>query len=111
MSTNYINGIIFHQKNINIPIENTFSYNIYIIYIIFATNFKITSLNNSKLKNTGPEFNRITIKVGSNVITQCDGSLNIGRILRIVEDVAVLYKQGIEVVLISSGAVALAGMK
>ena len=58
------------------------------------------------MKNGIPEFSRIAIKVGSNVITQCDGSLNDGRILRIVEDVAVLYKQGIEVVLISSGAVA-----
>jgi len=53
-----------------------------------------------------PDFNRIAIKVGSNVITQPDGSLNDGRILRIVEDIAILYKQGIEVVLISSGAVA-----
>jgi glutamate 5-kinase len=58
------------------------------------------------LKTGKPEFKRITIKVGSNVITQCDGSLNIGRILRIVEDIAVLLKQGIEVVLVSSGAVA-----
>jgi len=58
------------------------------------------------LKNTRPGFNRVTIKVGSNVITQSDGSLNVGRILRIVEDVAVLSKQGVEVVLISSGAVA-----
>jgi glutamate 5-kinase len=58
------------------------------------------------LKNGTPEFKRVTIKVGSNVVTQCDGSLNIGRILRIVEDVAVLNKQGIDVVLVSSGAVA-----
>jgi glutamate 5-kinase len=58
------------------------------------------------LKSGKPEFRRITIKVGSNVVTQCDGSLNISRILRIVEDVAVLYKQGIDVVLVSSGAVA-----
>jgi glutamate 5-kinase len=58
------------------------------------------------LKNIRPEFSRITIKVGSNVITQSDGSLNDGRILRIVEDVAILYKQGIEVILITSGAVA-----
>ncbi|MEI6049175.1 MAG: glutamate 5-kinase [Bacteroidota bacterium] len=53
-----------------------------------------------------PKFNRIAVKVGSNVITQSDGSLNERRILSIVEDVAVLYKQGIEVILISSGAVA-----
>jgi glutamate 5-kinase len=58
------------------------------------------------LKIFNPKFSRIAIKVGSNVITQTDGSLNDGRILRIVEDVAILYKQGIEVVLISSGAVA-----
>jgi glutamate 5-kinase len=58
------------------------------------------------LKKTESKFNRIAIKVGSNVITRSDGSLNDGRILRLVEDVAVLYKQGIEVILISSGAVA-----
>jgi glutamate 5-kinase len=58
------------------------------------------------LKKGKPEFRRVTIKVGSNVVTQSDGSLNIGRILRIVEDIAVLFKQGIEVVLVSSGAVA-----
>jgi glutamate 5-kinase len=58
------------------------------------------------LKKIESKFNRIAIKVGSNVITQSDGSLNDGRILRLVEDVAILCKQGIEVVLISSGAVA-----
>ena len=58
------------------------------------------------MKNSKPKFTRIAIKVGSNVITQSDGSLNEGRILRLVEDVAILYKQGIEVVLITSGAVA-----
>lgn len=58
------------------------------------------------MKNIKPEFSRIAIKVGSNVITKSDGSLNDGRILRLVEDVAILYKRGIEVVLVSSGAVA-----
>jgi glutamate 5-kinase len=76
------------------------------ISIIFAINYISESINNNNLKNGKPEFTRITVKVGSNVITQNDGSLNQGRILRIVEDVAVLYKQGIEVILISSGAVA-----
>ena len=51
-------------------------------------------------------FSRIVVKVGSNVITRTDGSLNDERILRIVEDVAVLCKRGVEVVLVSSGAVA-----
>ncbi|HUX96971.1 MAG TPA: glutamate 5-kinase [Bacteroidales bacterium] len=58
------------------------------------------------MKDTKTKFNRIAIKVGSHVIAQADGSLNSGRMLRIVEDIAILYKQGIEVVLISSGAVA-----
>jgi glutamate 5-kinase len=58
------------------------------------------------LKNIPSEFRRIAIKVGSNVITQKDGSLNTGRMLRLVEEIAVLSKQGIEVILISSGAVA-----
>lgn len=58
------------------------------------------------MKNELSKFERITIKVGSNVITQKDGSLNIGRILRLVEDIAVLCKQGKEVILVTSGAVA-----
>jgi len=74
--------------------------------INFASNYIISCVNSYKLKNSKPNFNRIAIKVGSNVITQSDGSLNDGRILRLVEDIAILYKQGIEVVLISSGAVA-----
>src|SRR5664279_6065538 len=74
--------------------------------INFATNYILSGVNSYKLKNSKLDFNRIAIKIGSNVITQEDGSLNDGRILRIVEDVAILYKQGIEVVLISSGAVA-----
>jgi glutamate 5-kinase len=72
----------------------------------FTTDFIISGVISNRLKNSKPDFNRIAIKVGSNVITQPDGSLNDGRILRLVEDVAILYKRGIEVVLISSGAVA-----
>jgi glutamate 5-kinase len=58
------------------------------------------------LKNSEWKYSKIAIKVGSNVITQSDGSLNVSRMLRIVEDAAVLSKQGIELILISSGAVA-----
>ena len=59
-----------------------------------------------ELKKSDWKYNKIAIKIGSNVITQNDGTLNVGRMLRIVEDVAVLFKQGIDVILISSGAVA-----
>lgn len=58
------------------------------------------------MKNIAQRFNRIAVKVGSNVITRSDGTLNTGRMLRIVEDIAILSKQGVEVILISSGAVA-----
>jgi glutamate 5-kinase len=88
-----------------IPIYSVF-FNMFTNSINFATIYILLSINDNKLKNVNPEFNRITIKVGSNVITRNDGSLNEGRILRIVEDIAVLYKQGVEVLLISSGAVA-----
>ncbi len=92
--------IISNSRNID------FNYHPFIIYIKFATICIIISDNSNKLKNIKPEFNRIAVKIGSNVITQSDGSLSDGRILRIVEDVAILYKQGIEVILITSGAVA-----
>lgn len=58
------------------------------------------------MKSKRSKFNRIAIKIGSNVISQGDGSLNTGRMLRLVEDIAVLFKQGTEVILVSSGAVA-----
>ena len=40
------------------------------------------------------------------MITKSDGSLDTTRMLRIVEDIAILCKQGIETILITSGAVA-----
>ncbi len=52
------------------------------------------------------ENKRITIKIGSNVITRSDGSLNITQISSLVDQVAYLHKKGIEVILVSSGAVA-----
>jgi glutamate 5-kinase len=58
------------------------------------------------MKKHTPEFKRIAIKVGSNVITKSDGSLDSWRISRLVEDIFVLCKKRIEVILISSGAVA-----
>lgn len=52
------------------------------------------------------KFKRIVVKVGSSVITNPDGSLNVIRMSRIVEDIASLHKEGISVVLVTSGAVA-----
>ena len=52
------------------------------------------------------EYSRIVIKIGSNVLTRNDGTLDHTRISSLVDQVALLYKSGIEVIVISSGAVA-----
>ncbi|HVN57749.1 MAG TPA: glutamate 5-kinase [Bacteroidales bacterium] len=58
------------------------------------------------MKTGARVFGRIAVKVGSNVITKRDGSLDTWRISRLVEDIFALYKKGIGVILVSSGAVA-----
>ena len=49
---------------------------------------------------------RIAVKVGSNVLTRRDGTLDITRMSAIVDQVAELHKRGTQVILVSSGAVA-----
>jgi glutamate 5-kinase len=49
---------------------------------------------------------RIVVKVGSNVLTRKDGKLDVTRMSALVDQIAGLRKQGIEVILVSSGAVA-----
>ncbi len=51
-------------------------------------------------------YNKITVKVGSNVLTKSDGTLNVARIAHLVDQIATLHKNGVEVILVSSGAVA-----
>ena len=51
-------------------------------------------------------MNRIVIKVGSNVLTRSDGKLDVTRMSALVDQIAWLRKQEIEVILVSSGAVA-----
>jgi glutamate 5-kinase len=51
-------------------------------------------------------YNRIVIKIGSNVLTQNDGLPDVKRIGHLVEQIAAIKKQGKEVILVSSGAVA-----
>ena len=53
-----------------------------------------------------PNFKRITIKIGSNVLTKTDGSLDFTRMSELVDQIAELYKQGVEIIIVSSGAVA-----
>lgn len=51
-------------------------------------------------------YHRIAVKIGSNVLTRADGTLDVTRMSSLVDQIALLYRQGIEVILISSGAVA-----
>lgn len=49
---------------------------------------------------------RIVIKVGSNVLTRTDGKLDVTRMSALVDQIAWLKRNGYEVILVSSGAVA-----
>jgi len=49
---------------------------------------------------------RIVVKVGSNVLTRTDGKLDVTRMSALVDQIAALRREGIEVILVSSGAVA-----
>ena len=51
-------------------------------------------------------FKRIAVKIGSNVLTGKDGMLDTERMASLVAQIAELHNNGIEVILISSGAVA-----
>jgi glutamate 5-kinase len=51
-------------------------------------------------------FKKIAVKIGSNVLTAADGTLDISRMSALVGQIAQLHKKGVEIVLISSGAVA-----
>ncbi|MCM1517581.1 MAG: glutamate 5-kinase [Pseudoflavonifractor sp.] len=52
------------------------------------------------------KYSRIAVKIGSNVLTRRDGTLDITRMSALVDQVAELRRRGVDVILISSGAVA-----
>ena len=52
------------------------------------------------------KYKRITVKIGSNVLTRPDGTLDVTRLSALVDQIALLRDAGIEIVVISSGAVA-----
>ena len=61
---------------------------------------------NDRTTNMKQALNRIAVKIGSNVLTRADGTLDVTRMSALVDQIAALHKAGIKVVLISSGAVA-----
>lgn len=52
------------------------------------------------------QLTRIAVKIGSNVLTLRDGTLDVTRMSALVDQVAELHKAGVEIILVSSGAVA-----
>ena len=52
------------------------------------------------------QLTRIAVKIGSNVLTRRDGTLGVTRMSALVDQVAELHKAGVEIILVSSGAVA-----
>jgi len=52
------------------------------------------------------QYKKIAVKVGSNVLTRSDGTLNVTRMSALVDQISELHKQGVSIILISSGAVA-----
>ncbi len=51
-------------------------------------------------------YSKIAVKIGSNVLTRLDGTIDITRMSALVDQIAILHKKGVEIVIISSGAVA-----
>ncbi|MCC8037546.1 MAG: glutamate 5-kinase [Bacteroidales bacterium] len=52
------------------------------------------------------KYSRLAVKIGSNVVSRPDGTLDITRMSALVDQVADLRRMGIDIVMISSGAVA-----
>ena len=53
---------------------------------------------------------RVVFKFGTNILRNDDGDISLSRLYGFVEDISKLYKKGKEVIIVSSGSVAL-GMK
>lgn len=49
---------------------------------------------------------RVAVKIGSNVLTRKDGTLDVTRMSSLVDQIATLHGKGFEIIMISSGAVA-----
>lgn len=49
---------------------------------------------------------RIAVKIGSNVLTRPDGTLDVTQMSALVDQIALLHQRGAQIILISSGAVA-----
>ena len=51
-------------------------------------------------------YKKVVIKIGSNVLARPDGTLDVTRMSALVDQIAALHRAGVEVIVVSSGAVA-----
>ena len=70
----------------------------------------MTMKSPDKFRQCLPESRRVVVKIGSRVIVQASGRPDVRRIRALVGDIASLRRDGYEVVVVSSGAIA-AGME
>ena len=54
---------------------------------------------------------RVVFKFGTNVLRNDDKEISLSRIYSFIEDIAKLHKQGLEVIIVTSGAVGLGAKK
>ncbi|MFN0047980.1 MAG: glutamate 5-kinase [Cytophagales bacterium] len=52
------------------------------------------------------KFNKVVVKIGSNVLTNADGNIDQQAMARLADQMSFIKKEGVEIVLVSSGAVA-----
>ena len=52
------------------------------------------------------KYKKIAVKIGSNVLTRADGTLDVTRMSSLADQISTLRKSGVDVIMISSGAVA-----
>lgn len=75
------------------------------LLILRAKYFVSTSTSNGH-KALMSSYKKIVVKIGSNVLTNAEGGLDYALLSHLVEQIVAIKQQGIEVVLVSSGAVA-----
>ena len=84
---------------------NTIKVN-FLAYLTLQIDFNIYICVSKITREMAVQFTRIAVKIGSNVLARKDGTLDVTRMSALVDQVAELRKAGVEVILISSGAVA-----
>ena len=56
-------------------------------------------------QDRGPGAQRVVVKVGTSVVTRADGGFGSARVAHLIDEIAAVRRKGIEVLLVSSGAI------